>query len=214
MAKRHVEPALPIFSTAVCALDNASSQIWRHTIEGEFRTASQWQNKYGSIMNKMRKATTRRVQELAPGVTLKNDPYNTMESCKQVREEFERSFHEYKRNKERTLKGHKIFGYGAAPQPIPFHVPPAGVGHFPERDRRRRQEKRERRHRLESTRHKLEATISQIDSELALSLIHISEPTRLLSISYAVFCLKKKKTKNTKSINSVRQDSLLLLLKH
>eukprot|EP00658_Telonema_sp_P-2_P006469 TRINITY_DN1244_c0_g1_i2.p1 TRINITY_DN1244_c0_g1~~TRINITY_DN1244_c0_g1_i2.p1 ORF type:complete len:168 (+),score=20.62 TRINITY_DN1244_c0_g1_i2:171-674(+) len=29
----------------------------------------------------------------------------------------------------------------------------------------------------------------------ALSLIHISEPTRLLSISYAVFCLKKKKNK-------------------
>eukprot|EP00658_Telonema_sp_P-2_P048749 TRINITY_DN37074_c0_g2_i1.p1 TRINITY_DN37074_c0_g2~~TRINITY_DN37074_c0_g2_i1.p1 ORF type:complete len:130 (+),score=5.67 TRINITY_DN37074_c0_g2_i1:307-696(+) len=28
----------------------------------------------------------------------------------------------------------------------------------------------------------------------SLSLIHISEPTRLLSISYAVFCLKKKKT--------------------
>eukprot|EP00658_Telonema_sp_P-2_P007197 TRINITY_DN12680_c0_g1_i1.p1 TRINITY_DN12680_c0_g1~~TRINITY_DN12680_c0_g1_i1.p1 ORF type:complete len:473 (+),score=78.82 TRINITY_DN12680_c0_g1_i1:132-1550(+) len=28
-----------------------------------------------------------------------------------------------------------------------------------------------------------------------LSLIHISEPTRLLSISYAVFCLKKKKRK-------------------
>src|SRR5678816_2073161 len=26
-----------------------------------------------------------------------------------------------------------------------------------------------------------------------LSLIHISEPTRLLSISYAVFCLKEKK---------------------
>ena len=26
-----------------------------------------------------------------------------------------------------------------------------------------------------------------------LSLIHISEPTRLLSSSYAVFCLKKKK---------------------
>eukprot|EP00658_Telonema_sp_P-2_P054510 TRINITY_DN43367_c0_g2_i1.p1 TRINITY_DN43367_c0_g2~~TRINITY_DN43367_c0_g2_i1.p1 ORF type:complete len:439 (+),score=49.07 TRINITY_DN43367_c0_g2_i1:223-1539(+) len=33
-----------------------------------------------------------------------------------------------------------------------------------------------------------------------LSLIHISEPTRLLSISYAVFCLKKKK-KNTKQKN-------------
>jgi len=30
-------------------------------------------------------------------------------------------------------------------------------------------------------------------AEEALSLIHISEPTRLLSISYAVFCLKKKK---------------------
>eukprot|EP00658_Telonema_sp_P-2_P080856 TRINITY_DN8134_c0_g1_i1.p1 TRINITY_DN8134_c0_g1~~TRINITY_DN8134_c0_g1_i1.p1 ORF type:complete len:215 (+),score=45.52 TRINITY_DN8134_c0_g1_i1:298-942(+) len=30
---------------------------------------------------------------------------------------------------------------------------------------------------------------------MSLSLIHISEPTRLLSISYAVFCLKKKKTK-------------------
>ena len=28
--------------------------------------------------------------------------------------------------------------------------------------------------------------------KLKLSLIHISEPTRLLSISYAVFCLKKK----------------------
>eukprot|EP00658_Telonema_sp_P-2_P021018 TRINITY_DN18339_c0_g1_i1.p1 TRINITY_DN18339_c0_g1~~TRINITY_DN18339_c0_g1_i1.p1 ORF type:complete len:451 (-),score=95.01 TRINITY_DN18339_c0_g1_i1:46-1398(-) len=30
-----------------------------------------------------------------------------------------------------------------------------------------------------------------------LSLIHISEPTRLLSISYAVFCLKKKKKHQT-----------------
>ena len=30
-----------------------------------------------------------------------------------------------------------------------------------------------------------------------LSLIHISEPTRLLSISYAVFCLKTKKQKQT-----------------
>src|SRR5674536_394969 len=35
-----------------------------------------------------------------------------------------------------------------------------------------------------------------------LSLIHISEPTRLLSISYAVFCLKKKK-KNTKKKKNV-----------
>eukprot|EP00658_Telonema_sp_P-2_P044591 TRINITY_DN32491_c0_g1_i1.p2 TRINITY_DN32491_c0_g1~~TRINITY_DN32491_c0_g1_i1.p2 ORF type:complete len:106 (+),score=42.16 TRINITY_DN32491_c0_g1_i1:183-500(+) len=35
------------------------------------------------------------------------------------------------------------------------------------------------------------------DHEVAqsyLSLIHISDPTRLLSISYAVFCLKKKNT--------------------
>ena len=31
------------------------------------------------------------------------------------------------------------------------------------------------------------------EKALLLSLIHISEPTRLLSISYAVFCLKKKK---------------------
>ncbi|GAB5756699.1 hypothetical protein JMUB7519_28020 [Staphylococcus aureus] len=29
-------------------------------------------------------------------------------------------------------------------------------------------------------------------TELSLSLIHISEPTRLRCISYAVFCLKKK----------------------
>eukprot|EP00658_Telonema_sp_P-2_P044403 TRINITY_DN3227_c0_g1_i2.p2 TRINITY_DN3227_c0_g1~~TRINITY_DN3227_c0_g1_i2.p2 ORF type:complete len:104 (+),score=59.85 TRINITY_DN3227_c0_g1_i2:184-495(+) len=35
--------------------------------------------------------------------------------------------------------------------------------------------------------------IDEIEAEDDLSLIHISEPTRLLSISYAVFCLKKKK---------------------
>src|SRR5660397_285276 len=34
---------------------------------------------------------------------------------------------------------------------------------------------------------------------LVLSLIHISEPTRLRRISYAVFCLKKKKHKQTNS---------------
>eukprot|EP00825_Cyclidium_porcatum_P002102 TRINITY_DN10973_c0_g1_i2.p1 TRINITY_DN10973_c0_g1~~TRINITY_DN10973_c0_g1_i2.p1 ORF type:complete len:182 (-),score=20.89 TRINITY_DN10973_c0_g1_i2:27-572(-) len=34
-----------------------------------------------------------------------------------------------------------------------------------------------------------------------LSLIHISEPTRLGMISYAVFCLKKKKTKNKKTMH-------------
>src|SRR5674536_384770 len=37
-----------------------------------------------------------------------------------------------------------------------------------------------------------------VSVELILSLIHISEPTRLLSISYAVFCLKKKKKNKTK----------------
>ncbi len=36
----------------------------------------------------------------------------------------------------------------------------------------------------------------------ALSLRHISEPTRLLSISYAVFCLKKKKKKNKTKKNT------------
>ena len=33
-----------------------------------------------------------------------------------------------------------------------------------------------------------------IGADINLSLIHISEPTRLRRISYAVFCLKKKKT--------------------
>src|SRR5450756_2400971 len=35
-------------------------------------------------------------------------------------------------------------------------------------------------------------------SRITLSLIHISEPTRLGMISYAVFCLKKKKKKQEK----------------
>src|SRR5660397_266974 len=38
---------------------------------------------------------------------------------------------------------------------------------------------------------------------LSLSLIHISEPTRLRRMSYAVFCLKKKK--KTKTINKQRK---------
>ena len=37
------------------------------------------------------------------------------------------------------------------------------------------------------------ASHQELGEALDLSLIHISEPTRLLSISYAVFCLKKKK---------------------
>ena len=36
-------------------------------------------------------------------------------------------------------------------------------------------------------------TRHEIKSYIELSLIHISEPTRQAEISYAVFCLKKKK---------------------
>src|SRR5450756_2899952 len=36
-----------------------------------------------------------------------------------------------------------------------------------------------------------------------LSLIHISEPTRLGMSSYAVFCLKKKKTQQTRSTAAI-----------
>ncbi len=36
-----------------------------------------------------------------------------------------------------------------------------------------------------------------LDTPVVLSLIHISEPTRPRLISYAVFCLKKKKKKKT-----------------
>eukprot|EP00658_Telonema_sp_P-2_P006041 TRINITY_DN1229_c0_g1_i2.p1 TRINITY_DN1229_c0_g1~~TRINITY_DN1229_c0_g1_i2.p1 ORF type:complete len:103 (-),score=16.45 TRINITY_DN1229_c0_g1_i2:88-396(-) len=42
----------------------------------------------------------------------------------------------------------------------------------------------------------LEALVGDGAADESLSLIHISEPTRLLSISYAVFCLKKKKKNN------------------
>ena len=38
-----------------------------------------------------------------------------------------------------------------------------------------------------------QALAEEFEAAYMLSLIHISEPTRLLSISYAVFCLKKKK---------------------
>ena len=40
---------------------------------------------------------------------------------------------------------------------------------------------------------KIEVTIHMDGSVSVLSLIHISEPTRRYAISYAVFCLKKKK---------------------
>ena len=42
------------------------------------------------------------------------------------------------------------------------------------------------------------------DLYVQLSLIHISEPTRLGMISYAVFCLKKKKKKKTTTANAVQ----------
>src|SRR5660397_246861 len=37
--------------------------------------------------------------------------------------------------------------------------------------------------------------LQEAEAHQVLSLIHISEPTRLRRISYAVFCLKKKKMK-------------------
>ena len=43
---------------------------------------------------------------------------------------------------------------------------------------------------------KQERQLSTYWRSLHLSLIHISEPTRQAEISYAVFCLKKKKKKN------------------
>eukprot|EP00658_Telonema_sp_P-2_P085323 TRINITY_DN9705_c0_g1_i4.p1 TRINITY_DN9705_c0_g1~~TRINITY_DN9705_c0_g1_i4.p1 ORF type:complete len:163 (+),score=39.96 TRINITY_DN9705_c0_g1_i4:195-683(+) len=46
---------------------------------------------------------------------------------------------------------------------------------------------------------------------IPLSLIHISEPTRLLSISYAVFCLKKKKkTLDAITYNIVNSSSIII----
>src|SRR5450756_2671185 len=47
----------------------------------------------------------------------------------------------------------------------------------------------------------MDEPLSNLDAKLrvqTLSLIHISEPTRLGMISYAVFCLKKKKKKKKK----------------
>ena len=44
----------------------------------------------------------------------------------------------------------------------------------------------------EKKRKKIYMTQNEIQKLIDLSLIHISEPTRPLDISYAVFCLKKK----------------------
>ena len=46
----------------------------------------------------------------------------------------------------------------------------------------------------EVIREKGTAALGDEKEAIYLSLIHISEPTRLRRISYAVFCLKKKKT--------------------
>ena len=46
---------------------------------------------------------------------------------------------------------------------------------------------------MKMTEQPLFVTPEDWDIAVMLSLIHISEPTRLLSNSYAVFCLKKKK---------------------
>ena len=45
----------------------------------------------------------------------------------------------------------------------------------------------------------------KLSAEECLSLIHISEPTRLGMISYAVFCLKKKKKKKNKKKTTNKQ---------
>ena len=56
------------------------------------------------------------------------------------------------------------------------------------------------------------------DAVQALSLIHISEPTRLLSISYAVFCLKKTKkpmyVPPANKLNLRTNETQILHLKH
>ena len=46
------------------------------------------------------------------------------------------------------------------------------------------------------------AEFTERDYVLTLSLIHISEPTRRTPISYAVFCLKKKKKPNKKNTDN------------
>ena len=47
-------------------------------------------------------------------------------------------------------------------------------------------------------------TAQEINEAYDLSLIHISEPTRRTPISYAVFCLKKKKHCNPNSHTHLR----------
>ena len=46
---------------------------------------------------------------------------------------------------------------------------------------------------------------------LYLSLIHISEPTRQAEISYAVFCLKKKKKKHEKELKKEVKEKIWIM---
>eukprot|EP00831_Metopus_contortus_P052327 TRINITY_DN43925_c0_g1_i1.p3 TRINITY_DN43925_c0_g1~~TRINITY_DN43925_c0_g1_i1.p3 ORF type:complete len:108 (+),score=26.11 TRINITY_DN43925_c0_g1_i1:135-458(+) len=58
------------------------------------------------------------------------------------------------------------------------------------------------------------AKIAKKAHKEGLSLIHISEPTRPLYISYAVFCLKKKNSNTTNWINNPKQEIIALLPIH
>ena len=53
-----------------------------------------------------------------------------------------------------------------------------------------------------------------IQNHCYLSLIHISEPTTLLSISYAVFCLKKKKKKTTNTNSPTVSSTMTVEIKN
>eukprot|EP00658_Telonema_sp_P-2_P084532 TRINITY_DN9405_c0_g1_i1.p1 TRINITY_DN9405_c0_g1~~TRINITY_DN9405_c0_g1_i1.p1 ORF type:complete len:100 (-),score=45.74 TRINITY_DN9405_c0_g1_i1:110-409(-) len=70
------------------------------------------------------------------------------------------------------------------------HIYPQGYAEHPLQDQ---QNRRHQDHNL--LRAEQQANDDDHHHHHHLSLIHISEPTRLLSISYAVFCLKKKKKK-------------------
>src|SRR5450756_2985299 len=57
-----------------------------------------------------------------------------------------------------------------------------------------------------SRRRSMRSSSGPLSRDPYLSLIHISEPTRLGMISYAVFCLKKKKKKKKKKQRQQRKE--------